>query len=127
MVVQTNVLPPSLEKLRTTPVLASEMPPGFTRVKVVVLPGVARVHLLGGIRLDFSNARTTESESFAFLQTPAAALALAKTAAKVNGGSLFSAKTAVVGRFMIAATAATRAGASALLQLALAHFHRAEG
>jgi hypothetical protein len=127
MFAQTPPTPPALVKLAATPVLASEMPPGFTRVKIVRLPPVARVHLLGGVRLDFSNAHTTVGASFALLTTPAAALALVNRAAKVNGGALFSVKAIAVGRWAIAVTALNRSRASALLRLALAHFRRAEG
>jgi hypothetical protein len=127
MFAQAHVTPPTLNKLAAAPVLTSEMPPGFTHVKIVRLPGASRVHLLGGVRLDFSNAHTTESESFALFASPAAAQALANRASKVNGGGLFSAKAVAMGRFVIAVTAVTRDGASALLGLALAHFRRAEG
>jgi hypothetical protein len=127
MFAQAHVAPPTLDTLAATPVLTSEMPPGFTHSKIVRLPAASRVHLLGGVRFDFSNAHTTESESFALFTSPAAAQALAKRASKVNGGDLFSAKAVAVGRFVIAVTATTREGASTLLSLALAHFRRVEG
>jgi hypothetical protein len=117
---------PLLHKLAATPVLRSEMPAGFTGTKVVTLAPDARFQTLGGVRLDFSNARTTESAGYALMRSNAAATRFAKTAARVNGGSLFQVRAVAVGRFAVAVTAATSAGASALLRLAVAHLKRSE-
>lgn len=63
MLAQAQALPPSLQRLAATPVLASEMPAGFSRVKVVRLAPNQRLSTLGGVRIDFSNAHATESAS----------------------------------------------------------------
>jgi predicted nucleic acid-binding Zn ribbon protein len=78
------------------------------------------------VRIDFSNKRTTESAGYALMKTHAAATRFAATAARVDGGSLFQVRAVAVGRFAVAVTATTSAGASALLQLALAHLKRSE-
>lgn len=102
------------------------MPAGFTRSKVITLTADARFHTLGGVRLDFSNARTTESAGYALMRSNAAAVRFAATASHVDGGSLFHVRAVAVGRFAVAVTAATSAGASALLRLAVAHLKRSE-
>jgi hypothetical protein len=124
MFVQAHPLPPSLERLATTPVLASELPPGFTGVKIVRLAPNAKLSTLGGVRIDFTSAHVTESESFALMKTKAAAALFAQTEMKIDGGSLFRVRAVAVGRFVVGATGRTAAEASGLLRLALAHFRR---
>lgn len=115
-----------LQKLAAAPVLVSELPAGFTRTKIVTLPPSARFHTLGGVRIDFSNQRTTESAGYALMKTDVAAARFAETAAHVNGGSLFQVRAVAIGRFAVAVTATSAAGANALLRLAVAHLKRSE-
>ena len=124
MFVQMQTLPPALERLAKTPVLASEMPSGFSRVKIVRLAPNPTLGTLGAVRVDFVSAHTIESASYALLRTNAAALHLAQTEAKVNGGSLVRVRAVAVGRFAVAVAAETAAGASSLLHLAVAHLRR---
>jgi len=110
----------------TTPISASEMPAGLTHVKVSLLAPDLRLHTLGAVRIDFSNARTSESASYALLRTNAAAVRLARTEVNVNTGGLVHARAVAVGRFAIAVAAKSTPEARALLRLALAHFRRSE-
>jgi hypothetical protein len=126
MLAQTPKLPPALERIATTPVLASERPPGFPRVKIDRLAADRRIHTLGGVRIDFSNSRASESESYALMRTHAAALGLAHREATLKTGGLFHTRAVAVGRFAIGVTAATKAGARTLLALALSHLRRSE-
>jgi hypothetical protein len=126
MFAQPHATPPSLGKLAATPVLASEMPPGFTRAKIVRLAANQKLSTLGGVRVDFTNAHTTESESFALMKTNAAAALFAQTEAKIDGGSLFRVRAVAVGRYVIGATGRTAPEARNILRLAVAHFRRAE-
>jgi hypothetical protein len=59
------LLPPPLVKLHDTPFLRSEMPSGFKPAAVLVLPADPRYHTLGSVRVDFKNAQTSESVSYA--------------------------------------------------------------
>ena len=115
-----------LQKLAAAPVLVSEIPAGFTGTKIVTLPATARFHTLGGVRIDFSNKSTTESACYELMKTNAAAARFAKTAAQVNGGSLFQVRAVAVGRFVVAVTATSASGANALLRMAVAHLKRSE-
>ena len=124
MLAQVPNLPPPLQRIAATPIPASEMPAGFTRVKVVRLAANPRLHTLGAVRLDFSNAHTTDSASYALARTNAAAARVVQTEAKVNGGSLFQVRAVAIGRFAVAVAATTAAQARALLRLAVAHLHR---
>ena len=126
MLAQVPTLPPSLERIATTPILASEMPAGFARAKVSRLAPDLRYHTLGAVRIDFSNSRTSESASYALLRTNAAAVRLARTEANVNTGGLFHARAVAVGRFAIAVAAKTVQQAKILMGLALAHLRRSE-
>jgi hypothetical protein len=116
-----------LEKIAATPVLASGMPAGFAHAKIVRLPAAGRVHLLGGVRIDFSNAHETDSAAYGLFTTNAAAVRFARTEAKVNGHGLFYAKAVTVGRVAVGVTAATASQATSLMRIALAHLRRAEG
>jgi hypothetical protein len=127
MFAQAQTLPPLLAKIAATPVLASEMPAGFTHAKIVDLRAAPQIHMLGGVRIDFSNAHETDSASYALLPTNAAAVRLARTSANFNGHGLVYTRAVAVGRIAIGVTSATAAGANRLLQLALAHLRRAEG
>jgi hypothetical protein len=119
--------PPSLERLATTSVLSSELPPGFTRTKLVRLPANQKLGTLGGVRIDFLSAHLTESESYALMKTNAAAGLFAQTEAKIDGGSLFHVRAVAIGRFVVGATGRTVSEARNLLRLAVVHFRRAEG
>lgn len=127
MFAQVQATPPSLARLATTPVLATEMPPGFTRTKIVRLGPNKKIATLGGVRIDFANAHTTVSESYALMKTHAAAARFAKTEAKINGGSLFRVRAMAVGSFAVAVAARTAGEASNLLRLALTHLRRVGG
>jgi hypothetical protein len=120
-------LPPALEKLAVTPVLASEMPAGFARAKIIRLPVVARFHTLGTVRIDFSYAHGTDSASYTLTRTAADARRLVKTEEAFNTRHLVFVRAVTVGKFAIVAGGATAAKASAMLQTALAHFRRVEG
>ena len=126
MFAQAHVLPPPLEKLATTPVLASELPPGFRLAKIVKLAPNQQIATLGGVRIDLTSGHTTESEGFALMKTDAAATRLAQKEAKISGGSLFHVRAVAVGRFAIAVTAVTASDASNLLRLAVAHLRRSD-
>jgi hypothetical protein len=123
---QMLTLPPALERIATTPVLASEMPAGLTHVKVSRLAPDPRYHTLGAVRIDFSNARESESASYALLRTSGAAARLAQTEANVKTGGLFHVQAVAVGRFAVAVAAKTVSDARTLLRLAVAHLHRSE-
>lgn len=127
MLAQTPNLPPALQRIATTPVLASERPAGFLHVKVTRLAANGRIHTLGGVRIDFSNSRASESESYALMRTHAAAVALAHREATFRTAGLFYTRAVAVGRFAVGVTATTKSGAKAFLALALAHLRRSEG
>ena len=127
MFTQAQAVPPSLAKLAATPVLASEMPPGFSRAKIVRLAPNLKLSTLGGVRIDFINAHTTESASYALMKTNAAAALFAQTEMKIDGGNLFRVRAVAIGRFVVGATGRTAAQASHLLRLAVAHFSRSGG
>jgi hypothetical protein len=126
MVAQAPKLPPALERIATTPVLAAEKPAGYPHVKITRLAANRRIHTLGGVRIDFSNSHGSESESYALLRTHAAALRLAHTEATVKTGGLFQTRAVAVGRFAVGVTATTKAKAKTFLALALAHLRRSE-
>lgn len=125
MLAQAPNLPPALERVATTPVLASERPPGFPHVKIVRLAANRHVHTLGTVRFDFSNSHGSESASYAYLRTHAAAVRLARTEANLKTGSLHT-RAVAVGRFAVAVISTTKAKATAFLTLALAHLRRSE-
>jgi hypothetical protein len=126
MLAHAPTLPPALERVATTPVSAAERPVGFPHVKVIRLAANRRIRTLGAVRIDFSNSHASESASYAFMPTGAAARRLAHTEAAVKTGGLFSTQAAAVGRFAVAVTATTRANAKTFLALALAHLRRSE-
>ena len=126
MLAQTPKLPPALERIATTPVLASEKPVGFPNVKITRLGPNKRAHTLGIVRIDFSNQHTSESAGFALLKTPAAATRFAHQAATLNTGGLFHTKAVAIRQFAVAVTATTAAKAKILLALALAHLRRSQ-
>jgi hypothetical protein len=127
MFAQAQAPPPSLERLAATPVLVSEMPPGFSRAKIVRLAPNQKLSTLGGVRIDFMNAHTTESASYALMKTNAAAALFAQTEMKIDGGSLFRVRAVAIGRFVVGATGRTATEASNVLRLAVAHFRRVQG
>jgi hypothetical protein len=126
MLAQTPQLPPALQRIATTPVLASEKPAGYPQVKITRLAANRHIHTLGGVRIDFSNSHATESASYALMRTHAAALRLAHTEATVKTGGLFSTRAVAVGRFAVGVTATSKAKARTFLALALAHLRRSE-
>jgi|SRR6478609_6198330 hypothetical protein len=126
MLAQTPQLPPELQRIATTPVLASERPAGFPHVKITRLGPNKQAHTLGIVRIDFSNQHTAESAGFALMKTHAAAVRFARQAARINTGGAFHTKAIATQRFAIAVTATTPAKAKTLLALALAHLRRSE-
>jgi hypothetical protein len=120
------ILPPTLEKLYNTPVLRSEMPARFHHAKVLRLAPDRRYHTLGAVRIDFTNARASESASYALFKNVARASAFARTERAVNTGGLFRVRVAVVGRLVVGVTAKTGAQAKTLLVLAIRHLRRSE-
>jgi hypothetical protein len=126
MLAQTPNLPPALQRIATTPVLASERPAGFPHVKVTRLAPTRHVHTLGGVRIDFSNGHASESTSYALMRTHAAARRLAHTEATFKTGGLFHTRAVAVGRFAIAVAATTKEQAKTLLALGLSHLRRSE-
>jgi hypothetical protein len=126
MLAQPPKLPPALERIATTPVLASEKPAGLPRVRVTRLAADPHIHTLGTVRIDFSNSHASQSASYALMRTHAAALRLAHTEATFKTGGLFHTRALAVGRFAVAVTATTKAKAKTFLALALAHLRRSE-
>jgi hypothetical protein len=126
MLAQAPKLPPALQRVATTPVLASERPAGFAHVKVTRLGADRRIHTLGVVRIDFSNSHTSESASYALMRTHAAARRLAHREATFKTGGLFHTRAVAVGRFALGVTATTKARAKTLLALALSHLRRSE-
>lgn len=126
MLAQTSTLPPALQRIATTPVLASERPAGYPQVKIARLAANRHIHTLGGVRIDFSNSHASESASYALMRTHAAALRLAHTEATFKTGGLFHTRAVAVGRFAVAVTATTKEKAKTFLALALAHLRRSE-
>jgi hypothetical protein len=126
MLAQAPNLPAALQRIATTPVLASERPAGFPHVKITRLGPDRQVHTLGIVRIDFSNSHTSVSAGYALLRTHAAALRFAHRASTVRTGGLFYTRAVAIRRFAVAVTATTAAKAKTLLALALAHLRRAE-
>jgi hypothetical protein len=126
MIAQSPKLPPALERIATTPVLASERPAGFPHVKITRLAANRHIHTLGGVRIDFSNSHTSESASYALMRTHAAALRLAHREATVKTAGLFHTRAVATGRFAVAVAATTKAKAKILLALALAHLRHSQ-
>lgn len=71
MLAQAPKLPATLQRIASTPVLASERPAGFTHVKITRLGPNKRAHTLGIVRIDFSNRHTSESAGFAGIASSA--------------------------------------------------------
>jgi hypothetical protein len=91
MLAQTPKLPPALQRIATTPVPASERPPGFLHVKITRLGPNKRAHTLGIVRIDFSNRHTSESAGYALLKTHTAAVRFARQAETIKArGLLFT-------------------------------------
>jgi len=126
MFAQAPKLPPALQRIATTPVLASERPAGFPHVKVIRLAADRRIHTLGLVRIDFSNSHASESASYALMRTHAAARRLAHTEATIKTGGAFHTRAVAVGRFAVAVAATTGAKAVTFLALALSHLRRSE-
>jgi hypothetical protein len=79
--------PPVLTKLANTPLLHSEMPPGFTRARITKLPADRRYHTLGAVRIDFRNAHAAESASYALFKHSAQADAFARLEKNLKTGA----------------------------------------
>jgi hypothetical protein len=126
MLAQIPTLPPALQRIAETPVLASEKPAGFPQVKVTRLAADRRIHTLGVVRIDFSNSHASESASYALMRTHAAALRLAHTEATLKTGGLFHTQAVAVGRIAVGVTATTKEQAKTFLALALSHLRRSE-
>ena len=126
MIAQAPKLPAALERIATTPVLASERPAGFARVRITRLAANPHIHTLGGVRIDFSNSHTSESASYALMRTHAAAMRLAHREATFKTAGLFHTRAVAIGRFAVGVTATTKAKAKILLSLAVAHLRRSE-
>jgi hypothetical protein len=126
MLAQAPKLPAALERIATTPVLASERPAGFPHLKITRLGPNKQAHTLGIVRFDFSNSHTSESAGYALLRTHTAAVGFAHKAATLKTGGLFFTRAVAVRRFAVAVTATTAAKAKALLALTLAHLRRSE-
>src|ERR1700751_5653371 len=118
MLAQPVRLPPALERIATTPVLASEKPAGFPRVKVTRLAANQHIHTLGGVRIDFSNSHASQSASYALMRTHAAALRLARRETTITTGGLFHIRAVAVGPFAVAVAAGTEAKTETVLDLA---------
>jgi hypothetical protein len=126
VVLAQTPIPPALQRIATTPVLASERPAGFPHVKVTRLPPNRHIHTLGGVRIDFSNKHTSESASYALMRTRAAALRFAHREVTIKTGGLLHIRAVAKGRFTVGVAATTKAQARTLLALALAHLRRSE-
>jgi hypothetical protein len=126
MLAQAPNLPAALQRIATTPVLASERPAGFPHVKITRLGPNKQVRTLGIVRIDFSNSHTSESAGYALMRTHAAAVSFAHRAGTLGTGGLFRTRAVAIRRFAVAVTATTTAKAKILLALALAHLRRAE-
>ena len=126
MLAQAPTLPPALQRIAKTPVLASERPAGFPQLKITRLGPNKRAHTLGIVRIDFSNRHTSESAGYALMRTHAAAVRFAHKAETIKTGGLFYTRAVAVRRFAVAVTATTAANAKTLLALALAHLRRSE-
>ena len=84
MLAQVPKLPAPLQRIATTPVLASERPAGFPHLEITRLGPNKQAHTLGIVRIDFSNRHASESAGYALLRTHAAAVRFAHTAATIR-------------------------------------------
>jgi hypothetical protein len=123
---QAPKLPAALQRIATTPVLASERPAGFPHLKITRLGPNKQAHTLGIVRIDFSNRHTSESAGYALMRTHAAAIRFAHKAETIKTGGLFYTRAVAIRRFAVAVTGTTAANAKTLLALALAHLRRSE-
>ena len=126
MIAQVPNLPPAVQRIATTPVLASERPAGFPQVKIIRLAANRHYHTLGGVRIDFSNSHASESASYALMRTHVAALRLVRAEATIATAGLFHVRVVAIGRFAIGVTATTKAKARTLLAFALARLRHTE-
>jgi hypothetical protein len=126
VIAQPPSLPPALQRIVSAPILASEHPAGFPRVKITRLDANGRIHTLGGVRIDFSNGHSAVSASYALMRTHAAAVGLARRESTTRTGGLFFVRAAAAGRFALGVTGATGAMAKSLLVLATAHLQRSQ-
>ena len=127
MLAQVPTLPPALQRIATTPVLASERPAGFSHVKIIRRGPNRRAHTLGSVTVQFSNRTSAEQTNDALLKTHAAAVRLARLEARISIVGPFHVRSVAIRRFAVVVMAYTTRGAKTLLALAVAHLCRSEG
>jgi hypothetical protein len=127
MLAQSPMLPPAVQRIVTTPVLASERPAGFRQVKIIRLPPNRRARTLGAVSIQFSNGHSAEQTNDALLATHAAAVRFAGLESRDPTVGPFHVRAVAVRRFAVVVMAYTATGAKTLLALAVAHLRRSEG
>jgi hypothetical protein len=127
MLARAPSLPPALQRIATTPVLASERPHGFRHVKVIRSGPDRRAHTLGSVSIQFSNGTSAEQANDALLRTHAAAARLARLEAREPTIGPFHVRSVAIRRFAVVVMAYTTRGAKILLALAVKHLRRSEG
>lgn len=127
MLGQPPTLPPALQRIARTPVLASEKPRGFGHVKIIRRGPNRRAHTLGSVSIQFSNGTSAEQTNDALLRTHAAAVRLAHLEAREPIVGPFHVRSIALRRFAIVVMAYTTRGSKNLLAQAVAHLRRSEG
>lgn len=127
MLAQTVQLPPALQRVATTTVLASERPAGFRHVKIIRQGPNRRAHTLGVVSIQFSNGRYAEATNDALLRSHLAAVRFVHKATRDATVGPFHVRASAIRRFAVVVMAYTTTGAKKLLALALAHLRRSEG
>jgi hypothetical protein len=127
MLAQVPKLPPALQRIATTPVLASEKPAGFRQVKIIRRGPNRRAHTLGSVSIQLSNGHFAEQSNDAVLATHTAAARLVRLEARDPVVGPFHVRAVAIRRFAVVVMAYTAGGAKALLALAVAHLRRSEG
>lgn len=127
MLAQVPTLPPALQRVASTPVLASERPAGFSRVKIIRRGANRRAHTLGAVSIQFSNGTSAEQTNDALLRTHAAAVRFAHLEARDPIVGPFHVRAVAIRRFAVVVMAYSATGAKTLLAQALAHVRRSEG
>jgi hypothetical protein len=127
MFAQTPTLPPALQRIATTPVLASERPAGYRHVKVIRIGPNRQAHTVGLVSVQFSNGHSAEATNYVLLKRHAAAVRFAHKAAPDPTVGPFQVRVLAIRRFAVVVMAYTATGAKTLLGLAVAHLRRSEG
>jgi hypothetical protein len=127
MFAQLPTLPPAVQRIATTPVLASERPAGFRHVKIIRRGPDRRAHTLGAVSSQFSNGNSAEQTNDALLRTHAAAVRLAHLEARDPIVGPFHVRAVAIRRFAVVVMAYSATGAKTLLAKAIAHLRRSEG